>query len=347
MLFRAICCLSVFIVLTLGKAAVAQEIRISHQWPSTDGRDRATRVFVQEVESRVKGLKFRVYPNSSLMGPNDQLAALQNNTLEMAVFPLSYAVSKVREFSLARLPGLVPNLQAAQALKGSEIHATLQSIAAANGIRIVTWWWAPGGFFAKNREITDPSSVRGLKMRGAEPLFEQMLKEAGASIASMPSTDVQAAMKAGALDAIGTTYEAFMSLRLYEQVKFATIGSPNLFMGFSPLMMSLASWNKLTPEQRAAIEEAAEISDAYFEAIQQTVERHLVSTLRKEGVAIRQMSREDYLSWVQLAQQTAWVEYTKINPQARELLIATVRTFVDRLDAKADMMDGTEGEGPK
>src|SRR2546427_5905586 len=42
-------------------SAFAQEIKISHQWAEgTDGRDRATRVFVQEVEARAKGLKFRV-----------------------------------------------------------------------------------------------------------------------------------------------------------------------------------------------------------------------------------------------------------------------------------------------
>src|SRR5262249_32962632 len=155
---------------------------ISHQWTEgIDGRDRAARVFVQEVEARATGLKFRIYPNSSLnIKPTEVLAALQSNTLEMAVYPLVYGVDKVPEFSLAGLPGLVPDLNAAHALKGSEIHATLQSLAEANGIHIVTWWWAPGGLFSKNRPITGPASVRGLKMRAGDAMFEVMLREAGA-----------------------------------------------------------------------------------------------------------------------------------------------------------------------
>ena len=293
---------SVVVVATLAAVhgrAVGQEIRISHQWAEgTDGRDRAARVFVQEVQARTNGLTFRIYPNSSLkIKPNELFAALRNNTLEMAVYPLTYAVADVPEFSLAGLPGLVPDLDAAHALKGSAIHTTLQSLAEAHGIRILTWWWAPGGLFAKDQQIFGPESVRGLKMRAADPLFEGMLKEAGASVMNMPSTDIYSAMQSGQLDAIGTTYEAFMSLRLYEQAKFATIGS-SLFMGFCPLVMSLSTWNKLTSEQRTAFEEAATISDAYFETVERDLTGRMEKTLRSSGVAIWRMSNEDYASWL-------------------------------------------------
>src|SRR5262249_12333107 len=130
-------------------------------------RDRAARVFVQEVVARTTGLNFRIYPNSSLqIKPADVFAALQANDVEMAVYPLTYAVGQVPEFSLAGLPGLVPDLGAARALENSEMHATLQSLAEAHGIRILTWWWAPGGFFAKEFQVFGPASVTGLKMSG-------------------------------------------------------------------------------------------------------------------------------------------------------------------------------------
>jgi len=342
------CLLALALLIAAKDQVSTQEIRISHQWAEgTDGRDRAARVFVQEVEGRAKGLKFRVYPNSSLkIKPTELLTALQSETLEMAVYPLTYAAPQVPEFSLAGLPGLVPNLDAAHALKGTEIHAMLQAIAEANGIRILTWWWAPGGLFAKNREITEPNSVRGLKMRAAEPLFELMLKEAGATITSMPSTDIYAGMQSGSVDAIGTTYEAFMSLRLFEQAKVATLGT-SLFMGFSPLVASLKTWNRLTAEQKAAVEEAAAISDAYFEAVERDLEGRVVSALRNAGVTILRMSKEDYLAWLSLAQKTAWVEYTKINPRAQELLVGSVRTFLLKFADKDDSIDSSFGEDRK
>lgn len=347
-IFRLTCVVAVVILASVPGRGLGQEIRISHQWAEgSDGRDRAARVFVQEVEARSSGLKFRIHPNSSLkIKPTELFAALQGNTVEMAVYPLTYAVAQVPEFSLAGLPGLVPDLDAAHALKGSEMHATLQSLAEANGIRILTWWWAPGGFFAKDVQIFGPASVNGLKMRAADPLFELMLKEAGASVVSMPSTDIYSAMQTGELDAIATTYEAFMSLRLSEQAKFATLGS-SLFMGFCPLVMSLTTWNKLTPEQRTAVEEAAAISDAYFEMVERDLTRRMERALRNRGVAIWRMSNEDYVAWLRLAQQTAWSAYAKTNPRAQELLFSTARTLLVRLGDKDAVVDSLFGNDAK
>ena len=349
MRFANICCL-VLVASSLPDLgmAFAQEIKISHQWAEgIDGRDRAARVFAQEVESRAKGLKLRVFPKSSLnIKPGDVLDALRSNRLEMAIYPLTYAVNEVPEFSLAGLPGLVPDLDAARALKGSAIQTTLQEIAENNGIHIVSWWWSPGGFFAKRREISDPKSVQGLKMRAAEPLFEMMLHEAGALVSNIPSTEAYRALQSGSLDAILTSYEGFVSLRLYEQARYATIGS-TLFMSLTPLVMSLATWNGLTLEQRAAIEQSADISDAYFDALQRDAERRVATTLIGVGGAVHRMTRQDFLNWLELAQRTAWLQYTKRNPRAQTLLLTTLQKILEKFGTKDDLIDSIYREDPK
>jgi TRAP-type transport system periplasmic protein len=297
------------------------------------------------VEVRFPGLKVRVTPGSPLK-PAEVLAALQAGKLEMAVFPLSYAGAKVPEFALAGLPGLVPDLDAARELKGSSMHVTLQALAQAQGIRLLTWWWVPGGFFTKDMQVFGPSSVQGLRMHATNPLFERTLQAAGASVLSMPSGDLAAAMRADKLDAVVTTYESFMSLRLAEQAKFATIGS-SLFMDFCPLVVSAAAWKKLTPQQQKVFEEAAAISDAYFDATQRDLARRMERTLRRGGVSIWRMSHEDYLSWLALAQRTAWAEYATINPRAKELLLETVRTVLVARSDKDTLVDSLFGEDKK
>jgi len=98
-LLHAAVLLSLVVALTPTTAG-AQEIRISHQWAEqTDARDRAARVFVQEVEKRTHELSLRVYPSSSLnIKPSDLLVALQDGSVEMAVYPLVYASPKCRSF---------------------------------------------------------------------------------------------------------------------------------------------------------------------------------------------------------------------------------------------------------
>jgi TRAP-type C4-dicarboxylate transport system substrate-binding protein len=306
-------------------AVQAQEIKISHQWKANvDGRDRAARVFVKEVEKADPSLKFRIYPAQSLgIKPVAQLDALQNGTLEMAVFPMSYAVGKAAEFSIIIMPGTVPTLAHAMKLRGTPFQAKLNELAEKNGIHIVTWWWTPGAFATKDREVTGPKSVDGLKMRAADPTFEVMLKAAGASVVSMPSTEIYPSLQSGVLNGTLTSAETFVSMRLYEQTKFATVPSKYaLWMLLQPLVMSKQHWDKLTPAQKKIFEAAAAKSDEFFLGVQKEAVDKMVAAYKKAGDNVHEMTQAEYDQWVALAKETSWKEYASKSPTAKDLLDA-------------------------
>ena len=55
--------LSLGLVAWVSLSASALELKISHQWKANvDGRDRAARLFVKEVEKADPSIKFRIYP---------------------------------------------------------------------------------------------------------------------------------------------------------------------------------------------------------------------------------------------------------------------------------------------
>lgn len=301
----------------------AQEIKISHQWKAnTDARDRATRVFVEEVNKRDSSLKFRIYPGSSLnIKPIAQLDALQAGTLEMAVFPMSYAVGKIPEMSITIMPGTITSLDQALKLKGSAFHKRLQEIAEKNNIHLVTWWWTPGGFASKTKEIGGPETVKGEKMRAADPTFESMLKAAGASVINIPSTEIYPSFQSGVLTSTLTSAETFVSMRLYEQTKFATAGGDyTLWWLLQPLVISKAAWDKLTPAQKKAFEEAADKSNEFFAQSQREAVKNMVDTFTKNNNKVRAMTKPEFDAWVDLAKKTAWIEYAAISPDAKQLL---------------------------
>jgi TRAP-type C4-dicarboxylate transport system substrate-binding protein len=305
--------------------AAAQEIKISHQWKANvDGRDRATRVFVDEVRKKDPNIKFRIYPAQSLgIKPVAQFDALQNGTLEMAVFPMSYAVGKAQEFSIVIMPGTISNLDHAMRLKGTPFHQKLQALAEKNGVRIITWWWTPGGFAAKDRATAGPDTVAGLKMRAADPTFELMLKEAGSSVVNMASSELYPALQSGVLNATLTSAETFVSMRLYEQTNNATVGGDyNLWMLLQPLVMSKQHWDKLTPEQKKIFEEAADKSDEFFLGLQREATDKMKEAYEKAGAKVRQMSKAEFDAWLELAKKTSWPDFAAKSPEAKELLEA-------------------------
>jgi TRAP-type C4-dicarboxylate transport system substrate-binding protein len=306
----------------------AQEIKISHQFKANaDARDQATRVFVEEVGKLDKNLKFRIYPGSSLgIKPVAQLDALQNGTLEMAVFPMSYAVGKASEFSITIMPGTVPTLEHAMKLKGTPFYDKLQKLADDNNIRIITWWWTPGGFASKDREIMGPKTVDGLKMRAADPTFESMLKAAGSSVVSMPSTEIYPSLQSGVINATLTSAETFVSMRLYEQTRHATIpGQYTLWMLLQPLVMSKQHWDKLTPEQKKIFQQAADKADQYFLKLQQESVSDMKQAYQKAGAKVREMTQAEYDQWLALAKETSWKEFAAKTPRSKELLDALLQ----------------------
>ena len=81
-----------------------------------------------------------------------------------------------------------------------------------------------------------------------------MLATAGASIASMPSSEIYTAMQTGVLDGANTSSGSFVSYRIYEQVSCLTAPGANaLWFMYEPVLISERSWNSLTAEQQSAL----------------------------------------------------------------------------------------------
>jgi TRAP-type transport system periplasmic protein len=320
-----------FLMLALvSDGATARELKISHQWPpDADARDRATRIFIREVAARAPGITFQIFPQLSLkMRAEEQFQALQSGVADLSVYPLPYAVKQVPEFSLSVLPCLYPSMDTVRGLKGTKVAERLQAVANAHGVHIMAWWWVPGGFVTRNREVAGPDTVKGLRLRGGDPLFDLMLKTAGAIPVELTSNEIYGAMQAGRLDGALTSYETFMSTKIYEHGKYFTAGSPGIWMFATPLLISKSVWDSLSDAEREAFETAAEISEEYFTATQLAAEARFIETFSKAGAKFHKLTHEEYIAWLQLAQQTAWREYLKISPATESMLREAVQTIL-------------------
>jgi TRAP-type C4-dicarboxylate transport system substrate-binding protein len=340
-------CLAMLATAGLPQPAAAQDLRISHQFhPTSDARGRAARIFAEELLLRAPELKVSVHPQLELgMSRDEQMDLLQSGKLDFAVLPLVFGVKKVPEFSLALLPGLVPNLATANALKSSEVYTRLQAVAEKNGLRVVTWWWMRGGF-ATTREVTGPDSVKGMSMQSCG-LAQRVLASAGAKVADDPWGEISMRLEMGALDGVAVPYEDFMSLKLAEHAKFGTFGGPSILTCFSPMLMSKRVWDRLSPDQQRAIDEAASVADGYFQSSQIEAEKRARAAFRRAGAGIRSLTHDEYLDWLQHAQKTAWLDYVKVSPTARDLLNTAIRVILTDIGTKEDMISTLAPEAEK
>lgn len=328
--------LTISAVLCLAVAAMEQaaagELRLSHQFPPDDARHKASRVLAAELKKRMPSLAISIHPKSSLIAdPVKQYDAMMEGKIEMAVYPMAYATAKFPELAVTTMPGVPSNAEAAALLKGSEFEARLQELCEEKGFRILTWWWLDGGMASGVRAITGPETIKGLTARsGGGGGYNAMLTAAGASLLSMPLTEVAGSIREGKLGVAQNSFEAFVSYRFQDVAKYVTVGGGyGTLTVFTPVIISKAAWESLGEEERQALEDAAAVSNIYFDAGQRESQETAVEAFAKAGVQVQPLSFEEYAAWLEIAKVTAWKSYREVSPRASDLFDALLRSFIN------------------
>jgi TRAP-type transport system periplasmic protein len=298
-------------------------LKASHQWPGGKGdvRDEMVQMIATEVEKAKVGLKVQVYPGSSLVKAKEQWGAMVKGQIDLSAFPLDYASGRHPQFSATLMPGLVKNHEHAKRLNKSAYMDDIKKIINEAGVVVLADAWLAGGFASKKNCILAPATVKGQVTRAAGPAFEQMLAGAGASIASMPSSEVYTGMQTGVLDAANTSSGSFVSYRLYEQVKCLTApGDYALWFMYEPVLMSKKSWDKLDKKQQGALMAAGQRAEDYFFGEAKKLDSKMVDVYKKAGVEVVTMNEGQYNEWLKIADQTSYKNYRENVPGGKEII---------------------------
>jgi len=302
-------------------------IKISHQFPaasdeSGDFRDRLARKFAAEVEKRSKGeLKFQIFPSSSLVKATAQFSALRKGTLDMSVLPLAYGGGEVPEVNLTLMPATITSYEQAYRWKDAPIGKELEKILDAKGIKIITWVWQAGGMASNSKAVVSPDDAKGLKIRGGDRTMELALKEAGASVVSLPSSEIYTAMSSGVIDAAMTSSTSLISYRLYEQSKFVTSArNRTIWFMFEPLLISKDTWNKLTPAQQKIFAEVGASLEKFAIEAAKADDQKLAEVYAKAGVKVVDMDEATFNRWREIAKKSAYKDFAEKAPNGQALL---------------------------
>jgi TRAP-type transport system periplasmic protein len=308
-ILRALCGATILTGLAVSTGSAQTTLKASHQFPGGKGdpRDEMVQMIARDVEKANVGLKIQVFPGASLYKPNEQWGAVTKGQLDLTSFPLDYASGRHPQFSATLMPGLVRNFERAERLNDSEFMKEIKTIVEDAGAIVIADAWLSGAFASKKTCIRGPETVNGQVTRAAGPAFEEMLAKAGASIASMPSSEIYPAMQTGVLDATNTSSESFVSFRLFEQVKCLTAPGENaLWFMYEPVLVSKRVFENLKPEQQKAVMEAGEKAEKWFAEEVKKGDQKMIDTFKKAGVEVVEMSPQDYEAWLSIAKESSY-----------------------------------------
>jgi len=309
--------------LTGGAFADDVTLRASHQWPGGKGdvRDVMVQMIADQVAADDVGLTIQVFPGGSLFKPRDQWGAVTKGQVDITAFPLDYASGRHPEFSATLMPGLVGNHERAQRLNDSAFMEAIKESVDKAGAMVLADAWLAGGFVSSTECITTPESAKGQILRAAGPAFEEMLVGAGASIASMPSSEIYTGMQTNVLTGANTSSGSLVSYRIYEVAKCLTAPGENaLWFMYEPILMSKRSFDKLNEEQQQALIAAGKAAEEYFAAEAAKLDDKMIQVYKDNGIEVVEMSKENYDAWLAIAKETSYKNFAEKVPNGQKLI---------------------------
>jgi len=182
-------------------------------------------------------------------------------------------------------------------------------------------WQAGGAASRDTKPMLTPEDVKGKKVRGGSREMDLMLKGAGASVVSMPSNELYAAMQTGTMDIAMTSSTSLISFRLEEIAKSLTTGrNKGFFFIFEPILMSKQVFDALPKDQQTAIMDVGLEMEKFGEEKAKADDDEVAKVYEKRGIKAYDIDQAQADKWKAIARDTCWKEYADKSASNAEFL---------------------------
>jgi len=190
-------------------------------------------------------------------------------------------------------------------------------------VMIVSWVWQAGGVASRARPLVTPDDAKGMKVRGGSREMDMMLKTAGASVITLPSNEIYAAMQTGAMDAAMTSSTSFISFKLEEIAKHLTSGrNKTYWFMFEPLLISKEVFGRLTKAQQDIVMGVGAELEVFARDAAKADDKAAADIYAKAGAKVYDMDEATLKKWQAIARDTAWKDFAEKNESCAAIIKA-------------------------
>lgn len=246
---------AVAVTATISTASAQTELSLGHFMPPRHTMHGG--VFepwaAQIAEATDGEITVRIYPAGELgAGPAQQYSRAVDGIADITFGLQGYTSSAFPRTLMAELPGLFDDaFDATDAVWNNfELLAPDYQRVHVYGV----WFNSPAVIATTDAQITSLEELEGLTIRAPSALGAEVLEAWGASAVTMPVSELYNALQTGVIDGVMIGPDGIRSFRLNEVVSHITTGLPAAMTSFF-LVGNQDTWESLTPEQQAAVDE--------------------------------------------------------------------------------------------
>ncbi|MDR3294385.1 MAG: TRAP transporter substrate-binding protein [Clostridiales Family XIII bacterium] len=247
-------------------------------------------LFADKLEEYSGGtITVNTFPSQSLVSDAEVIDAISNGTVTFAHAVSSYIDPTVKEITPLEIPGAYNGdryLDEARVLK-----PILEEIFEQYNVKFIQCQnQGTPTIFNNKKDITKPEDLKGMSVRTAGKWIGEAVKLWGGSPTTIPLPDLPTAVERNTVDAVYTGVTVYGPWKFYELTDYVTFTS--LQENWAALIMNLDAWNKLSPNQQAAVEKAGEDYVAFMNEAIPKEKEELIKFVEDYGVHVTILTPE-------------------------------------------------------
>lgn len=239
-----------------GAAADAKELKFSLLLPEKHVLvQNAFIPFKEEVEARSGGeLQVTLYPSAVLGDGKEQLRLTEMGVADIALVVPTYTRGRYPMLETGLLPFAFES-----SAHGTAVIAALRDQYIEPEFDTVKLLYAatssPTAVLTVSKPLANLSDIEGVSLRGTGGEQNIILESLGANLVSVPASDLYVAMERGTIEGTVLSLASAPGYKLEEIVRY--VNQLNFSATPITVVINQATWDGLTPEQQAVIEEAS------------------------------------------------------------------------------------------
>jgi TRAP-type C4-dicarboxylate transport system substrate-binding protein len=292
-------------VLTATSALAQDQVSAVHAFPGFLVYTKTFLAMVDDINTRGEGIvHITVKGGPEAIGMFQQPAAVRDGVVDMVHTPGSFYGASVPEIDAMVAATVTP--MEARANGG----AALMDAAHQKRMGVRHLGWIDGGVQFHIYSVAPPKfdangilDLTGMKLRD-NPIYHAFFVAMNAITASMPATEVYAALEKGVVDAAAWTSIGLMDLKWDKFMKYRI--DPAFYNTDIGVIFNKESWDALSPESQALIEEVVIEWEAKSYNDRQADVKADAAELTNRGMEFVALSADASAKYLQMADDAAW-----------------------------------------
>ena len=265
-------------------AASAVELRFAHYAAEDHPGHQAALMFADAVAERTDdAVTVSIYPANQLGSPPEQLEQVMLGLLDMTVPTQGTLQGHVREFAVVMLPFVFDDYPHAwRVLDGPFAEWTGPLLEEQGMVLLANWEYGFRNVTNRVRPVETPADMDGLRMRTPPEIqLQAAMEAAGATVEQIAFPELPMALRQGVVDGQENPLAVIYHYNLYEVQDHLAL-TRHVYNSMVHVI-SLETWNMLTPEQQEILTEESARAAAFYRDEMQRQEAELVELLQTEG----------------------------------------------------------------